>query len=289
MVRSWRPGFLALVTVLLVAVAASEGSAQVKPRDMHYRRLIPCVFTVSQCGMSVSLGSGPYRGVANQSASCGGSACRTARIWGHDYSDFIPVGSSSRPQVIVTRTAPPSGAAGGSGGEAVTGGSPEEAAAPPPPPPTAAEAIATCPEPPRSEIHRNPIHRGLTGLDTWLWSGPIDPLVSRTEIRGYPVSCVATPHRWEWHTGDGGFYAVTTAGGPHPDNPVTHLYETKNPLYVLQLDVRWQLVTNYGSARVTATAMEPYTVIEVRSVLVEPGVEPDDSDERGKPPPDRRW
>ena len=290
----------AIIAVLVVGTlyAWAEASlAQVRPRSGIDGRRNPCIESMSRCGASVYLGSGPAAGVANQSSACGGRACRTARVvYPHSrlgtVSDFIPIGSSARPRVIVTTTTPSSAGGGGGGdtggGTATGGNTTGEAAPPPPPPPTAAEAIATCRQPPRSQIHHNPIHRGLTGLDTWLWSDPIDPLVTETTIRGYPVFCVATPYRWEWHTGDGGFYAVTTAGGPHPANPVTHLYETANPRYVLRLDVRWQLVTNYGSAHVTTTTMQPYTVIEVRSVLVDPGAEPHTSHKPDTPPPDRR-
>lgn len=107
----------------------------------------------------------------------------------------------------------------------------------------------------------------MTGLETYLWAAAQAPLTGSSSIRGYAVVCTATPVEWRWTTGDGGRYAATTPGAPHPGQAATHLYETKGA-YTLALDVVWTLDTNYGRGGLVRSASTPYRVVEVRSVLL---------------------
>lgn len=124
-----------------------------------------------------------------------------------------------------------------------------------------------CHTPAASAIHHDPLVRGVTGLDTYLWADDQAPVTTDASIRGYPVVCTATPVRWTFETGDGGRYTATAPGGPHPEQAVTHLYETRAD-HTLVLDVTWSLDTNYGSGSVIRSSTTPYQVIEVRSVLL---------------------
>lgn len=136
----------------------------------------------------------------------------------------------------------------------------------PPPPPSHDEALATCPPPPEPVLGRDPDPEGVTGMDTYLWAQPQDAMSSTTSVRGYPVACTITPMTWTWRTGDGGSYTRNRPGGPHPDNPADHVYETKGD-YQMSLTVAWRATTTYGSAALTRTTTQPYTVFEIRSVL----------------------
>lgn len=156
----------------------------------------------------------------------------------------------------------------------------------PPSPPTTDEALATCPELPAPVIGRDPWRAAITGMEVRLWAEPQGPLTSTAVIRGYAVTCTVAPYLWEWTTGDGGWchrghpygpqecrpgeYSSSWPGGPYPNNPVTHVYNTKNApdeYYTLTLTVWWQRVTNYGADEQPVTSSEPYHVTEVRSVL----------------------
>jgi PKD repeat protein len=126
--------------------------------------------------------------------------------------------------------------------------------------------LTICPDPEDPEIGRDPRRRGLTGLETRLWASPQEPLQVGATIRGYPVGCRLTAQRWTWETGDAASYSADRPGGPHPDNPAEHTYETKGA-YTLRLTVQWRRETPFGSDTITRTTEEPYRVIEVRSIL----------------------
>ncbi len=89
---------------------------------------------------------------------------------------------------------------------------------------------------------------------------------SATTIRGYAVSCTLTPTQWTWETGDGATYTSDRPGGPHPDHPAEHVYETKGD-YDQRLTVTWRATTSAGTTTLTRTTTEPYHVFEIRSVL----------------------
>ncbi len=148
------------------------------------------------------------------------------------------------------------------------GGRNRRAPPPPPRPPSRDEVVAICPDLGDPEIGRNPRRRGLTGLDTWLWAESQESVRAGATIRGYRVRCGLTPQRWTWETGDGASYSADRPGGPHPDNPVTHMYERKAD-YTLRLTVEWRRETSFGTSILTRTTEEPYRVIEVRSVLTD--------------------
>lgn len=157
--------------------------------------------------------------------------------------------------------------AGGRGGE--PGGGDPGGGAPggaPPPPPSLGEAVASCPSPGAPGLGRNPDPEGVTGLATYLWAQPQAPMSSSGVVRGYAVACTVTPVRWVWETGDGASYASDRPGGPHPDHPAEHVYETKGD-YDQRLTVTWRAVTSMGTATLTRTTTEAYHVFEIRSVL----------------------
>ena len=126
--------------------------------------------------------------------------------------------------------------------------------------------LAICPDPEGPDIGRDPRRRGLTGLETRLWASPQEPIEVGATIRGYAVGCRLTPQRWTWGTGDGDRYSAGRPGGPHPNNPAQHMYETKGP-YTLRLTVQWRRETPFGTDTITRTTEQPYRVIEVRSIL----------------------
>lgn len=162
----------------------------------------------------------------------------------------------------------PSGGGGGGGSQGGgSGGGGAPAPPPPPPPPTRVEALGTCPVPPPAAIHHDPYVDGVTGLETYLWAESQAPRSNSSSIRGYAVVCTATPVEWRWATGDGGTYAATAPGGPHPAQAASHMYDTTGA-YSLSLDVAWTLETNYGSGGLLRSTSSPFRVIEVRSVLL---------------------
>lgn len=112
----------------------------------------------------------------------------------------------------------------------------------------------------------NPGARGVTGLETYLWSNAQSPLSGSTSIRGYPVTCTATPYEWTWSTGDGSGYTTAHSGAPPPGHALAHTYDT-TASYTVSLEVSWHLVTNYGSGGAVGSGSTPYDVIEIRSVL----------------------
>ena len=175
--------------------------------------------------------------------------------------------SGSDPGVVggATPAAPPGGTAPG-GDPAGPGGRRRAAPPPPPAPPTEAEVLAICPDPEDPEIGRDPGRRGLTGLETRLWASPQESIQVGATVRGYAVGCRLTPERWTWDSGDGARYSADRPGGPHPDNPAQHMYETKDA-YTLRLTVQWRRETPFGTDTITRTTEEPYRVIEVRSIL----------------------
>ncbi|HVL99058.1 MAG TPA: hypothetical protein VM324_07185, partial [Egibacteraceae bacterium] len=136
----------------------------------------------------------------------------------------------------------------------------------PPAPPSLAEALATCPRPGQPVLGRNPDPEGVTGMEVYLWAEAQEAMSSTGAVRGYEVRCTVTPMRWTWRTGDGGTYTRERPGGPHPDNPAEHVYETKGD-YEMSLTVTWRMSTNFGSTEVRRTTTVPYHVIEIRSVL----------------------
>ena len=139
---------------------------------------------------------------------------------------------------------------------------------PPPPPPTAAEILASCPAPPAPALGVNPVQRGVTGLETYLWASPAEPLSTGGTIRGYAVGCRLEPVRWTFSTGDGATYSSDHAGGPAPDHVAAHVYDARNEPgedYTIDLTVTWRRITNVSADTVTVSDSRPYHVVEVRS------------------------
>jgi hypothetical protein len=159
------------------------------------------------------------------------------------------------------------GARGGSPAAGPGAGGPAVVAPPPPEPPDSAEALGVCPTIPEPVIGRSPAAASVTGLDTGLWAAAQEPRSATGSIRGFAVSCTVSPVSWTWTTGDGGVYTRNHPGRPYPAHAVEHVYETKD-FYELGLTVRWRRVTRYGADMVSRSKSEPYTVNEIRSVLL---------------------
>lgn len=248
--RQWLTVVLAISGVaahLLVpsAARASESAIPGLQNDLYDNGQI-------QCPACVDLGGG-WGLVPNSNGACEPD-CLGARIVSPDgSSDFMPIGR--RRSSTSNDTAAPAGTSPGSG-----------PAPSRPAPPSLAEAVATCPALPAPVIGRNPQAEGVTGLETYLWAAAHPPASSTATIRGYPVTCTITPVRWTWTSGDGAAYTRGRPGGPHPDHPVEHVYETKGD-YELGLSVVWRQTTSHGTTETVARHSELYHVFEVRSVL----------------------
>lgn len=252
---TWRflallPGLLLLLVPEFTAVARAQQSPQAPSpdKDRDNKRGDICA------GCGVDIGGG-FAGPGNESLACA-PTCLTARISFGGHSDLLPIGvdGSRRPgddrPTRPGRPATTTGAAGGTGD---------------PPPPTLDEALATCPAPGPPVLGRNPDPEGVTGLETYLWAEPQSAQSGRAQVRGHPVACTLTPVRWTWTSGDGATYTRTRPGGPHPDNPAGHVYETKGD-YTMTLTVDWQADTSLGTATLSRTTERDYHVFEVRSV-----------------------
>jgi hypothetical protein len=152
---------------------------------------------------------------------------------------------------------------------------------PPPPPPV--------PQPPTiGEIWRavdlpvpaigvNPSDRGVTGLETWLWTATPDSVVIDVTIDGFVVTGTARVVGYRFDTGDG---AVIDAAGPGTETEpaARHTYETKRT-YDLHVETVWQADAVMDGPDLTAPvrvdlnqavvrSTRSYQVVEVRSILV---------------------
>lgn len=137
---------------------------------------------------------------------------------------------------------------------------------PPPPPPTLDEALAQCSGLPSPVLRRNPDQEGVTGMETWLWADPQDVVRRTGTVRGYAVSCTATPEAWTWRTGDGPSFTRSGPGSAPPNQAVTYTYRRKGT-YTQELSLRWRVETSAGNGSATTQTSRAYRVVEVRGAL----------------------
>lgn len=122
----------------------------------------------------------------------------------------------------------------------------------------------------------NPVSRGVTGLDTWLWSGGPQTAQVAVTLNGLRVTGVAHLVEYRFFTDEGYLGASATPGdASHP--VVTHRFATKGA-HLLGVASVWRAnVTMVGANGVVVpldintvvlTATVGYPVTEVRSRLV---------------------
>ncbi|MGQ0823476.1 MAG: hypothetical protein ACT4OX_00355, partial [Actinomycetota bacterium] len=92
---------------------------------------------------------------------------------------------------------------------------PSDVSKPPAPPvlpePPTYEEIWASARLPKPTLGVNPAGFGITGLETWLWSAAVEPVVIGVSLGGYTVTGTATPVAYRFDPGDG---AATTAESP---------------------------------------------------------------------------
>lgn len=121
---------------------------------------------------------------------------------------------------------------------------------------------------PTPSILLDPASRGITGLETRIWTDPQAPLRIAASVGGYTITGTATPAGYTIHIDDG---PVTTTGEAH------FTFETKG-VHIIRIGVVWHgtatltgpdlarpITTDIGTATITTT--RPYPVNEIRSVL----------------------
>jgi hypothetical protein len=150
---------------------------------------------------------------------------------------------------------------------------------PPPPlpvPPTVGDvwrAVAL----PRPVVGVNPVRRGVTGLDTWLWSGGPQTAQIAVTLGGYRVTGVARVVGYRFFT-DEGYLGTTTSPGDASSPAAKHRFLTKGAHSLSVASVWRATATMIGPggavpipidiATAVLTATVAYPVVEVRSRLV---------------------
>ena len=149
---------------------------------------------------------------------------------------------------------------------------------PPPPlpvPPTVGDvwrAIAL----PRPVVGVNPVSRGVTGLDTWLWSGGPQTAQFAVTLGGYRVTGVARVVGYRFFT-DEGYLGATISPGDPSSPAAKHRFSTKGAHSLSVASVWHATATMIGPggavpipidiATAVLTATVAYPVVEVRSRL----------------------
>jgi hypothetical protein len=239
---------LAVECWLLSILPSAFAQSAFPPPDNTDEPVVSCTVTGACPSFPVAAGGVTQQIAGTINVNCGGAGCGPITV------PCAVTGLGPSCTILVPST---NGLTGGADGA-------------PPPPPSLAEALGTCPRPGASAIGRDPYGEGVTGLDTWLWAVTPPGASSSSSVRGYPVTCTTSPVGWTWTSGDGSRYQRDTAGGPHPFEAATHLFEARGD-FDLGLAVSWLLTTNYGSGTVTLDTVERYHVFEVRSVLTASG------------------
>ena len=157
---------------------------------------------------------------------------------------------------------------------------PNDRSTPPPPPPFVAptvgdvwRAVAL----PRPVVGVNPVRRGVTGLDTWLWSGGPTVAQVAVTIGAFRVTGTARVVGYRFAT-DEGFLGETAAPGDDARPAATHRFVVKG-VHALSVASVWHadvtMVGPGGAAPVpididtaVLTATVAYPVVEVRTRLV---------------------
>jgi hypothetical protein len=150
---------------------------------------------------------------------------------------------------------------------------------PPPPPPSAGEVWAEVPLP-AAAPGVNPATAGITQLASWFWvEGGDGPVTVTVEMGAYTVTATADPVEYRWEFGDGTSAASANAGS-EGEPSVAHTY-TEKGTYTVGLAVQYAGSYTFDGPAGTGSASlgtywqpevaTPYTVQEVRSVLVPSG------------------
>ncbi len=157
---------------------------------------------------------------------------------------------------------------------------PDDHSTPPPPPdlvaPTVGDvwrAVAL----PRPVVGTNPVTRGVTGLDTWLWSGGPAVVQVAATIGPFRITGTARVVGYRFAT-DEGFLAETAAPGDDAHPGAVHRF-TRKGSHSLSVSTVWRAtvtMTGPGAAApvpvdldtAVLTATVDYPVVEVRSRLV---------------------
>jgi hypothetical protein len=158
---------------------------------------------------------------------------------------------------------------------------PNNRATPPPPPPALVaptvgdvwRAVAL----PRPIVGANPVTRGVTGLDTWLWSGGPTAVQVAATIGTFRITGTARLVGYRFATDDG-FLGETAAPGDDANPAAIHRFAVKGA-HTLSVSSVWHAtVTMTGPGGATPvpidldtavlTATIDYPVVEVRSRLV---------------------
>ncbi len=151
--------------------------------------------------------------------------------------------------------------------------------APPPPPPPSLptlEEVWRSAQLPTPAVGIDPAKRGITGLDTRIWTETGNTLSISVSLDGYSVTGTATVVGYVVQVDDDTATKTDTAGGPN--NPIAHhIFETKGD-HKVRVAVIWHGVATFdgpdlehpitvGIGDATVTATLTYPVNEVRSVL----------------------
>jgi hypothetical protein len=157
---------------------------------------------------------------------------------------------------------------------------PNDRSAPPPPPDLVAPTVGDVWRAvvlPRPVVGANPVSRGVTGLDTWLWSGGPQVAQVAVTIGAFRIAGTARVVGYRFAT-DEGFLAATTGPGDDAQPAAIHRFAKKGP-HALSVSTVWRAtVTLTGPGGVAPvpidldtavlTANVNYPVVEVRTHLV---------------------
>jgi len=157
---------------------------------------------------------------------------------------------------------------------------PNDRSRPPPPPdlvvPTIGDvwrAVAL----PRPLVGANPVTRGVTGLDTWLWSGGPTTVQVAATIGAFRITGTARVVGYRFATDDG-FLGETAASGDDENPAAIHRFARKGA-HTLSVSTVWRAtVTMTGPGGIAAVPVDldtavltvtvDYPVVEVRTRLV---------------------
>jgi hypothetical protein len=130
---------------------------------------------------------------------------------------------------------------------------------------------------PRPVVGVNPVTRGVTGLDSWLWSGGAQTAQVAVTIGAFRVTGVARVVEYRFST-DEGYLGTTVSPGDSSHPAAAHRFAAKGA-HALSVASVWRAtVTMIGPGGAAAvpididlavlTATVDYPVVEVRSRLV---------------------
>jgi hypothetical protein len=157
---------------------------------------------------------------------------------------------------------------------------PNDRSAPPPPPDLVAPTVGDVWRAvvlPRPVVGANPVSRGVTGLDTWLWSGGPQVAQVAVTIGAFRIAGTARVVGYRFAT-DEGFLAATAGPGDDAQPAAIHRFARKGP-HTLSVSTVWRAtVTMAGPGGIAPVAIDldtavltvnvNYPVVEVRTHLV---------------------